>query len=90
MHDFENRRYLDKGKIILLSKQENIILGLLIENKKNITSYKEISIAIYNQNLQGRNYENIVRLVSRLRQKLKEFLNIYNKYKEGYCLYEYW
>lgn len=90
MHDFENRRYADKGKIVLLSKQENIILALLIENKKNITSYKEISIAIYNQKLQGRNYENIVRLVSRLRRKLKELLNIYNKYKEGYCLYEHW
>ena len=90
MHDFENRRYADKGKIVLLSKQENIILALLIENKKNITSYKEISMAIYKQKLQGRNYENITRLLSRLRQKLKGLLNIYNKYKEGYCLYEYW
>lgn len=90
MHDFENRRYFDKRKIVLLTKRENIILALLIENKMNITSCKEISIAIYNQKLQGRNYKNIVSIVSRLRQKLKGLLNIYNKYKEGYCLYEHW
>ena len=90
MHDFENRKYFDRKKYVELTKRENIILALLIENKMNITSYKQISIAIYNKKLQGRNYENIVRIVSRLRKKLKGLLNIYNKYKEGYCLYEYW
>lgn len=90
MHDFEKRIFYDNGQSVLLSKQENIILALLIENKKNITSYEEISICIYNQKLQGRNYYNIVRTVSRLRLKLKGLLNIYNRYEKGYCLYEYW
>lgn len=38
MHDFENRKYFDKKKYVELTKRENIILALLIENKMNITS----------------------------------------------------
>ena len=89
MHDYENSKYYDKGQCIQLTKRENIILDLLVKNKKQITTYNEIMQVLYNRGIYE-NHINLIRIITRLRRKLKGLLNIYNKYEEGYCLYEYW
>lgn len=89
MHDYENSKYYDKGQCIQLTKRENIILDLLVKNKKQITTYNEIMQVLYNRGIYE-NHINLIRIITRLRRKLKGLLNIYNKFEEGYCLYEYW
>lgn len=78
------------GQIIELTRAENIILNLLIENKKIVTTYSELSLCLFAREINEYDYKNIIKVMERLRKKLKGILNIYTKQKVGYCLYEYW
>lgn len=87
MHDEDNFRYIGK-KVIRLTRSENIILGLLMKNKGNITKYEEISKALGYEKLDESVKKSIIILMCRLRKKLKKELKITTIRTAGYEIEE--
>ena len=71
MHDYENCRYIAKNRIIKLTPYENIVLGFMIANKgKLVVPY------IVNKRIN----------ITRLKDKLKNEINIVAKWGIGYYI----
>lgn len=84
MHDFENSIYYCKNRLIKLTKTENRMLDLLLKNKGKVVSYNIISKHLYN----SKNYKQfknaIIITILRLRNKLKDEVEIISKRSVGY------
>ena len=71
MHDYENCRYIAKNRIIKLTQYEDIVLGFMIDNKgKLVVPY------IINKRIN----------ITRLKDKLKNEINIIAKWGIGYYI----
>lgn len=81
MHDDDNFKYISSKEIIDLSKKENKLLKILIENKNNIVLTKDLLKEIYHSEESPRTLD---QLVCRLRKKLKNEIIIKNKNGFGY------
>lgn len=71
MHDYENCRYIAKNRIIKLTPYENIVLGFMIENKGRLVVPYKINKRIN---------------ITRLKDKLKNEINIIAKWGIGYYI----
>ena len=84
MHDFENSNYYCKNRLIKLTKTENRMLDLLLKNKGKVVNYNMISKYLYN----SKNYKQfknaIIITILRLRNKLKDEVEIISKRSVGY------
>lgn len=81
MHDYDNFRYVGTEKIIELSKKENELLKILIENKGSIVLIDEILFKLYkNKSLVNA----LEQLIWRLRKKLKNEITIRTRRGFGY------
>lgn len=84
MHDFENSIYYCKNRLIKLTKTENRMLDLLLKNKGKVVNYNMISKYLYN----SKNYKQfknaIIITILRLRNKLKDEVEIISKRSVGY------
>jgi DNA-binding response OmpR family regulator len=86
MHDVENFRYIGKNKIIELTRPENIILKLLMQNKGNLVTFEELVMTVYGE-LPDYSYTRcIVTHITRMNKKLKGELHIRNRRGIGYML----
>ena len=81
MHDYDNYKYIGTKKIIELSKKENELLKILIENKGSIVLTENLLNTLYEKTLSARALE---QLVHRLRKKLKNEITIKTRPKFGY------
>lgn len=81
MHDYDNYKYIGTQKIIDLSKKENELLRILIENKGSIVLVDNLLNELYSKTLSIRALE---QLVYRLRKKLKNEITIKTRPKFGY------
>lgn len=81
MHDYDNYRYIGTQKIIELSKKENELLKILIENKGNIVHIDILLNHLYKESLSIRALD---QLVHRLRKKLKDEITIKTRHGFGY------
>lgn len=81
MHDYDNYKYIGTQKIIDLSKKENELLRILIENKGSIVLVDNLLNELYSKTLSIRALE---QLVHRLRKKLKDEITIKTRPKFGY------
>lgn len=81
MHDYDNYKYIGTQKIIDLSKKENELLRILIENKGSIVLVDNLLNELYSKTLSIRALE---QLVYRLRKKLKDEITIKTRPKFGY------
>ena len=81
MHDYDNYKYIGTKKIIELSKKENELLKILIENKGSIVLVDNLLNELYSKTLSIRALE---QLVYRLRKKLKDEVTIRTKAGFGY------
>ena len=87
MHDDENFRYITpKGKEIKLTKKENRILKILINNKSKVTSKEEFCKDIYGDKLDCYYNKCICCLITRLRRKLRKEVQIMSRNKIGYFI----
>lgn len=85
MHDFYNLRYYGK-ETIELTYTENIILDLLLRNKKHIVKYEELTKILYQK--KANNKRNCLKAsISKLNIKLKNEFKIYNKVNIGYVIF---
>lgn len=75
MHDYYGSRFFGENKVILLSKDENKILDLLLINKKAI-SYEKICKTLYEKELNKRLKQCVICKINRLRKKLKNEVEI--------------
>lgn len=78
------------GQVIELSRLENIMLNLIIENKERVTTYQEICLYVFAKQMEKSEYESIIHTMVSLRKKLKGILDIFSIRGRGYCLYEHW
>ena len=78
------------GQVIELSRMENIMLNLIIENKEKVTTYQEICFRVFAKQMEKSEYDSIIHVMLSLRKKLKGVLDIFSIRGRGYCLYEYW
>lgn len=81
MHDYDNYKYIGTQKIIDLSKKENELLRILIENKGSIVLVDNLLNELYSKTLSIRALK---QLVHRLRKKLKNEITIKTRPKFGY------
>lgn len=81
MHDYDNYRYIGTQKIIELSKKENELLKILIENKGNIVFINILLDKLYPKTFSIRALH---QLIYRLRTKLKNEIVIRTKHEIGY------
>lgn len=81
MHDYDNYKYIGTQKIIELSKKENELLKILIENKGSIVLVDNLLNELYSKTLSIRALE---QLVHRLRKKLKDEITIRTRPGFGY------
>ena len=81
MHDYDNYKYIGTQKIIDLSKKENELLRILIENKGSIVLVDNLLNELYSKTLSIRALE---QLVHRLRKKLKYEITIRTRPGFGY------
>jgi DNA-binding response OmpR family regulator len=81
MHDDDNFKYISSKEIIDLSKKENKLLKILIENKDSVVLSKDLLKEIYHSEESPRTLD---QLVCRLRKKLKNEIIIKNKNRFGY------
>ena len=81
MHDYDNFRYIGTQKTIDLSKKENELLKILIENKGSIVLTEKLLNILYEKTLSIRALE---QLVHRLRKKLKDEITIRTRPGFGY------
>lgn len=81
MHDYDNYRYIGTKKIIELSKKENALLKILIENKGSVVLIDNLLNELYSKTLSIRALE---QLVYRLRKKLKDEITIKTRPGFGY------
>ncbi len=86
MHDYSNYRYITNNNEIPLSIIENELLYLLMKNKGNIITYKQICQQLFgskNVNV----YKGILSVsICRLRKKLKDEIIIVTRNKIGYMI----
>lgn len=87
MHDLYNFRYIGKDKIIDLTKDENILLYLLMQKKGDVVTYEEIANALYNCSSDASIMKCINVRISRMNKKLKNELHISNRIGIGYIIY---
>lgn len=81
MHDDDNFKYISSKEIIDLSKKENKLLKILIQNKGRVVLVRTLLDEIYRQPTSPRTLD---QLVCRLRKKLKGEVVIKNKPGFGY------
>ena len=81
MHDYDNSKYIGTQKIIDLSKKENELLKILIENKGSIVFIDTLLINLFSKSLSVRALD---QLVYRLRKKLKDEVTIKTRPGFGY------
>ena len=81
MHDYDNYKYIGTQKIIDLSKKENELLKILIENKGNIVLTENLLNTLYEKTLSIRALE---QLIHRLRKKLNGEIAIKTRPGFGY------
>ena len=81
MHDYDNYKYIGTQKIIDLSKKENELLKILIENKGNIVLTENLLNTLYEKTLSIRALE---QLIYRLRKKLNGEIAIKTRPGFGY------
>ena len=81
MHDYDNFRYIGTQKTINLSKKENELLKILIENKGSIVLTEKLLNILYEKTLSIRALK---QLVHRLRKKLKDEIAIKTRPGFGY------
>lgn len=81
MHDYDNYRYIGTKKIIELSKKENALLKILIENKGSIVLTENLLNILYEKTLSIRALE---QLIHRLRRKLNGEITIKTRPGFGY------
>lgn len=81
MHDYDNFRYIGTQKTIDLSKKENELLKILIENKGSIVLTEKLLNILYEKTLSIRALK---QLVHRLRKKLKDEIAIKTRPGFGY------
>ena len=81
MHDYDNFRYIGTQKTIDLSKKENELLKILIENKGSIVLTEKLLNILYEKTLSIRALK---QLIHRLRKKLKDEITIKTRPKFGY------
>lgn len=86
MHDEENRIYIGNKGIIELTINENKILILLIKNKDRVVKYAEFSQIIYGCKPDKYLIDCIREKIFRLRRKMKDEFEIYNKKCRGYFI----
>ena len=86
MHDTDNFRYIGANGIVDLTRPENIILDLLIKNKGNIVTYKELIDTVYKGQDDYYYRKCINSHICRINKKLKNELNIKNRIEIGYML----
>ena len=85
MYDYENFRYITQNKnIIMLSKNENKVLKLLMDANGKIITNEKISYALYNIPLDSNIHSCIRSLMRILRKKLG--ITIKNKRGVGYYI----
>ena len=71
VHDYENCRYIAKNRIIKLTPYENIVLGFMIANKGKLVVPYIVKNRIN---------------ITRLKDKLKNEINIIAKWGIGYYI----
>ena len=81
MHDYDNYKYIGTQKIIDLSKKENELLRILIENKGSIVLTENLLNILYEKTLSIRALE---QLIHRLRRKLNGEITIKTRPGFGY------
>lgn len=81
MHDYDNYRYIGTKKIIDLSKRENELLKILIENKGNIIRIDKLTNELYGK---YGSIKALTQLIHRLRKKLKNEITIRTRPRFGY------
>ena len=81
MHDDENFKYITSKKIIDLSKKENKLLKILIENKDRFVTKETLIREIFQIPVP---YRTLTVLISRLKKKLKGEIEIKNRPGFGY------
>lgn len=81
MHDDDNFKYISSKEIIDLSKKENKLLKILIQNKGRVVLVRTLLDEIYQKPTSPRTLD---QLVCRLRKKLKGEVVIKNKPGFGY------
>ena len=86
MYDENLREYIGRNGVIELTKNESMILKLLIENKGHIITYKELIKEIYRCEADRYLITNISCMVSRLRKKMKDEFTIWNRNGWGYFI----
>lgn len=86
MHDDANFRYITKGKIIQLTKYQNEILKILIENKGHVVSHEKLCERVFFTYCDVI-YKNILfQHICRLRKKLKGEVVIITHRQKGYMI----
>lgn len=81
MHDYDNYRYIGTKKIIQLSKKENELLKILIENKGSIVLIDNLLNELYEKTL---SIKALDQLVHRLRKKMVGEITIRTRAGFGY------
>ena len=81
MHDDENFKYITSKKIIDLSKKENKLLKILIENKDRFVTKETLIKEIFQMPVP---YRTLTVLISRLKKKLEGEIEIKNRPGFGY------
>lgn len=81
MHDYDNYRYIGTQETIQLTRKENELLKILIENKGHFVNKTTLLIQLYNENVSD---YTLRCLISRLKEKIKNEITIKTKYGFGY------
>lgn len=86
MYDENLGEYIGNNDVIELTKHENIILRLLIENKGHIVTYEELIKNIYGCEIDRYLVTSISCMMARLRKKMKGEFVIWNRHGWGYYI----
>lgn len=83
--DNMQKLYYANGDVINLSRNDNIVLDLLIREKGKVVTFSMLEWALYHQ-ITNNAASNIRTIVKRLRQKINGVLDIKTKRGRGYYI----
>lgn len=86
MYDENLGEYIGENGVIELTKSENKIMSLLIENKGTTITFNDIAQVIHGCNTDKYLNNNISLMIYRLRRKVHDEIKIYSRYGWGYFI----